>query len=180
MGLSQVVRGAVSQKLKSAPRHAGHGTYGRCEVINFLIFCSWCVVSSHLQITTILLDLSTLQSPSTHFYKLLLYSLISKHPGAYIVIGSMRLINLILLGFIGDSILDFHFTSNAFTTTVTTFPCLRKPLTSPVNRLTILRATADNTDDEIERLRSMAAKLRAEAASLEVRKTKRKTILKMY
>jgi hypothetical protein len=44
-----------------------------------------------------------------------------------------------------------------------------KPFTS-INRVTFLRASADNNDDEIERLRSMAAKLRAEAATLEVRR----------
>jgi hypothetical protein len=38
------------------------------------------------------------------------------------------------------------------------------------NRLTSLRAAVDSKDDEIERLKSMAAKLRAEAAILEVRK----------
>jgi hypothetical protein len=52
-------------------------------------------------------------------------------------------------------------------TTVTT-PKLVKPFTS-FHRVTFLRASADNNDDEIERLRSMAAKLRAEAATLEVR-----------
>ncbi len=75
----------------------------------------------------------------------------------------MNPINLILIGLIGSSRFDFHVQGFA------TFPSLsRQPITRSKGP-TFLRASTDNADDEIERLRSMAAKLRAEAASLEVR-----------
>ena len=61
-----------------------------------------------------------------------------------------------------------YFAVQAFAPVYTTPNRFIKPFTS-FNRLISLRALADNTDDEIERLRSMAAKLRAEAATLEVR-----------
>lgn len=82
----------------------------------------------------------------------------------------MHFTSLILFCFVGGKWCNFlgeAFTIIGTTTTPTRF-AVKKPIVV-INRLIPLRASTDNTDDEIERLRSMAAKLRAEAALLEVR-----------